>query len=84
MLDVALFFVICYIYNTRFCTIIETEEFKEMRKTREVVVGGASSMTFASTLMTLFYSLSLVLIYLRCTLLLITTSSVPRCALATP
>ena len=29
MLDVALFFVICYIYNTRFCTIIETEEFKE-------------------------------------------------------
>ena len=84
MLGVALFFVICYIYNTRFCTIIETEEFKEMRKTREVVVGGASSMTFASTLMTLFYSLSLVLIYLRCTLLLITTSSVPRCALATP
>ena len=80
MLGVALFFVICYIYNTRFCTIIETEEFKEMRKTREVVVGGASSMTFASTLMTLFYSLSLVLIYLRCTLLLITTSSVPRCA----
>lgn len=29
MLDVALFFVICYIYNTRFCTIMETEEFKE-------------------------------------------------------
>ena len=29
MLDVALFFVICYIYNTRFCTIIETEEYKE-------------------------------------------------------
>jgi len=41
MLDVALFFAICYIYNTRFCTIIETEELlKKKKKTREVVLGG--------------------------------------------
>ena len=57
MLDVALFFVICYIYNTRFCTIIETKNSKKKKKTREVVLGGASSMTFASTLMTLSFSL---------------------------
>jgi hypothetical protein len=84
MLDVALFFVICYIYNTRFCTIMETEEFKEEEENEGSCFRRRSSMTFASTLMTLFYSLSLVLIYFRCTLLLITTSSVPRCASATP
>ena len=83
MLDVALFFVICYIYNTRFCTIMETEEFKEEEEENEgscfrpvvddVCVDFDDSLFF-----------SLLLIYFRCTLLLITTSSVPRCALATP
>ena len=82
MLDVALFFVICYIYNTRFCTIIETEEYKEeeenegscfRRVVDDVCVDFDDSLFF-----------SLLLIYFRCTLLLITTSSVPRCALATP
>ena len=82
MLDVALFFVIYYI-NTRFCTIMETEEFKEeeenegscfrRRVVDDVCVDFDDSLFF-----------SLLLIYLRCTLLLITTSSVPRCALATP
>ena len=85
MLDVALFFVICYIYNTRFCTIIETEEFKEEEENegsccRRRVVDDVC-VDFDDSLL---FSLSLVLIYLRCTLLLITTSSVPRCALATP
>ena len=81
MLDVALFFVIYYI-NTRFCTIIETKEYKEeeenegscfRRGVDDVCVDFDDSLFF-----------SLLLMYLRCTLLLITTSSVPRCALATP
>ena len=58
MLDVALFFCDLLYINTRFCTIVETEEYEEENE-GEVVLG-ASSMTFASTLMTLSYSLSLI------------------------